>query len=145
MAPVAQSSHDYWRPADPAMARLVESVPLAGACWRCGTDYSLGARFCHLCGSERDPRSFPRKLVQLPTSARPLDFAGIRQHLQLSAISLIFLVLGVGCMLAALLTGFIYKTDALLDWQAVQLWRIEWLLAASAALLAGILLKKSGE
>jgi hypothetical protein len=30
-----------------------------------------------------------------------------------------------------------------LDWQAVQLWRIEWLLGATASFLAGILLKKS--
>ena len=46
------------------------------------------------------------------------------------------------CMVAALLTGILYKTDTLVDWQAVQLWRIEWLLASSAALLAGILLKR---
>jgi hypothetical protein len=36
----------------------------------------------------------------------------------------------------------VYKEDTLVDWQAVQAWRIEWLLAAMAALLAGILLKK---
>jgi hypothetical protein len=29
-----------------------------------------------------------------------------------------------------------------LDWQAIQLWRIEWLLGAAAAFVAGCLLKK---
>jgi hypothetical protein len=43
----------------------------------------------------------------------------------------------------AALLGVIYRTDTLLDWQAVQIWRVEWLLAALAALLAGLLLKKA--
>jgi len=41
--------------------------------------------------------------------------------------------------------GFLYPIDNLGDFQAIQLWRIEWLLAAVAAFVAGILLKKSGE
>jgi hypothetical protein len=45
-------------------------------------------------------------------------------------------------MVAALLTGFIFSAATVLDWQAVQLWRIEWLLAAIALFVAGILLKK---
>jgi hypothetical protein len=44
-------------------------------------------------------------------------------------------------MLCAALTGVIYKAHSLMEWQAIQTWRIEWLLAAAAALLAGILLK----
>jgi hypothetical protein len=40
-------------------------------------------------------------------------------------------------------TGFIYKADTLVDWQAIQVWRIEWLLAGCLAMLAGILLKKT--
>jgi hypothetical protein len=43
-----------------------------------------------------------------------------------------------------LATGVIYKTGTLADWQAMQIWRIEWLLGASAALLAAILLKRPG-
>jgi len=31
----------------------------------------------------------------------------------------------------------------MIDWQAVQLWRIEWLLGAVAAFVAGCLLKKA--
>jgi hypothetical protein len=45
-------------------------------------------------------------------------------------------------MASAALAGFLYKAETLVDWQAIQVWRIEWLLGAAAALLAGILLKK---
>jgi len=36
-----------------------------------------------------------------------------------------------------------FTAATVLDWQAVQLWRIEWLLGAAVAFVAGILLKKS--
>ena len=72
-----------------------------------------------------------------------LDVGLLRKRLGLTVPSLAFLLLGLGCMLAAAIVGFIYKADTLLDWQAIQIWRIEWLLGASAALLAGILLKKA--
>jgi hypothetical protein len=39
------------------------------------------------------------------------------------------------------MTGVVYREDTLVDWQAVQTWRIEWLLGAVVALLAGILLR----
>jgi hypothetical protein len=66
----------------------------------------------------------------------------LRQRLGLSVSSLVFFLMGIACVLAAALMGFFYKADALLDWQAIQVWRIEWLLGSAAALLAGILLKK---
>lgn len=56
--------------------------------------------------------------------------------------SLAALVLGCACIVAAVVTGFVFNATTLVDWQAVQLWRIEWLLAAIAILLAGILVKK---
>jgi hypothetical protein len=39
-------------------------------------------------------------------------------------------------------TGFVFTATTLLDWQAVQLWRIEWLLGSVAMFAAGFLLKK---
>jgi multisubunit Na+/H+ antiporter MnhB subunit len=50
---------------------------------------------------------------------------------------------GITCALAAMLVGFVFSANTVLDWQAVQVWRIEWLLGAAAAFLAGILLKRS--
>ena len=46
------------------------------------------------------------------------------------------------CLLAAVLTGVFYQVQSVLDWQAIQVWRIQWLLAAIAALLAGLLLRR---
>jgi cytosine/uracil/thiamine/allantoin permease len=43
----------------------------------------------------------------------------------------------------ALAVGVVFSARTLLDWQAIQIWRIEWLLGAVAAFLAGCLLKKS--
>jgi len=47
------------------------------------------------------------------------------------------------CVAGAVGVGLIFTVQTTLDWQAVQVWRIEWLLGASASFLAGILLKKS--
>jgi hypothetical protein len=52
------------------------------------------------------------------------------------------LILGFACVVAAIITGIRFTATTLLDWQAIQLWRIEWLLAAIALFVAGILLKK---
>jgi hypothetical protein len=40
-----------------------------------------------------------------------------------------------------MMTGLIYSTSTLAEWQAVQTWRIEWLLATGVALLAAMLFK----
>ena len=50
--------------------------------------------------------------------------------------------MGFACVIAAIVTGFIFTATTLLDWQAVKLWRIEWLLGAVAMFAAGFLLKK---
>jgi hypothetical protein len=71
-----------------------------------------------------------------------LEFSRIREAIGLSTLSLVCLIAGVVCLIAALATGFIYTASTVLDWQAVQVWRLEWLLAALVAFVAGILLKK---
>jgi hypothetical protein len=93
-----------------------------------------------VCGSQRDPQLSPTRLKPVPASNFSLD--SFRQRLNLSVPCLIFFLLGITCLVGAALTGFVFKSDTLVDWQAVQLWRIEWLLGAAAAMLAGILLKK---
>jgi hypothetical protein len=72
-----------------------------------------------------------------------MDMAILRQRLGLSLPCLVFFLIGIACMTTAALTGFIYRADTRAEWQAIQVWRIEWLLGAAAALLAGILLKKN--
>jgi hypothetical protein len=46
--------------------------------------------------------------------------------------------------LAAVAVGIIYSVQTLADFQAIQSWRMQWLLAALVAFAAGILLKQSG-
>jgi hypothetical protein len=70
------------------------------------------------------------------------EFAALRRWLGRTTSSFVALVLGCACIVAAVFTGFVFNATTLVDWQAVQLWRIEWLLAAIAILLAGVLLKK---
>jgi hypothetical protein len=50
-------------------------------------------------------------------------------------------VMGLGCIGGALLVGLL-TAKTFVDWQAIQFYRAEWLLAATAAFVAGILLKK---
>jgi hypothetical protein len=71
-----------------------------------------------------------------------VDFVSLRDALGQSNASLVALILGCACVIAAVVTGFVFTATTLLDWQAVQLWRIEWLLAAVAMFAAGFLLKK---
>jgi hypothetical protein len=139
MATAAGStSQEYWRPSDPKVARVVTSI--RGACRRCGTDYPAGARYCHSCGSARDGRKGELVLA----AEKSQDESADSPHMfGLSVPCLIFLGLGIICALAAALMSVIYREDTLVDWQAVQLWRIEWLLAAAVSLLAGVLLKKT--
>ena len=50
------TSQEYWRPADPATARIARPILAEGSCPDCGVEYSPGARFCHICGNERNRR-----------------------------------------------------------------------------------------
>ncbi len=75
---------------------------------------------------------------------KTLEFQSIKDWLGLSLASLIAFFAGLGCILAAIAVGLIYSVQSLADFQAIQLWRLEWLLAALVAFVAGILLKHAG-
>jgi hypothetical protein len=129
---------EFWRP--PMDANRVETPAEASAssCARCGTDYVVGSRFCHVCGSEREPQ-LSRSRVRV---SQWLDIHRIEEALGLGVASLVAFIVGVVCTLAAIGTGLVFTANTVLDWQAVQIWRVEWLLAAIAAFVAGVLLKK---
>ncbi|HXZ81705.1 MAG TPA: hypothetical protein VEG30_17385 [Terriglobales bacterium] len=99
----------------------------------------VGARFCHVCGALREPviTSASKRI------AHWLDIQRLSNFLEMSLGSLIALFVGIVCVAAAILTGLIYTANTVLDWQAIQLWRMEWLLAATTSFVAGILLKKA--
>ena len=127
------TQHDFWRPpVAPSGSAMVEG------CDGCGTEFMVGAGFCHVCGNTREPQPVP-----LHGWARYLEFQNIKQGLGLTTASLIAFLIGIGCMLAVICVGVIYTMQTFADFQAVQLYRMQWLMAAVAAFVAGILLKKT--
>ena len=147
-----------------------EPVPhMAEACPRCATEYLLGSHFCHTCGGKRPEalsstaqadaaaiawlwvqgvhrvREFVLGLhwsqIKVPSWVRYLHFHEIKSRTGLSTGSLIAFVIGLACVAGALLVGLL-TAKTFVDWQAIQFYRTEWLLAATASFVAGILLKK---
>lgn len=147
---------------------------MADACADCGTEYLTGARFCHSCGTrrlslaepERDsqttvraqwlrfrvwarPRldSFAARLqrISVPAWLRYLHFHEIQRRVGLPTGSLIAFIIGLGCVAGAIGVSFFYKASNLAEFQAIQMWRMEWLLAATASFVAGILLKSPSD
>lgn len=78
---------------------------------------------------------------KFPSWLRYLSFHEIKMRIGLSTASLIAFLIGIGCVAGALLVGLL-TAKTLVDWQAIQFYRAEWLLAATASFAAGILLKK---
>lgn len=100
-------------------------------------------------GPKLQTASAPNTKIQANARSAPsvplpiwLDLTSLCARLGQTTASLIALILGCSCLVAAVLTGFIFTVATLTDWQAIQLWRIEWLLAAIALFVAGILLKR---
>jgi hypothetical protein len=127
--------HDFWRPAQAPKIGL-ESVFPAACCANCATQFAIGARFCHVCGSNREP------LVAASSRlSRLADLNQLRELLGLNWPSLILLAVASVCALAAVLTSVVCTANTVTEWQALQTWRIEWMLGAVIALLAALLLK----
>ncbi len=131
-------SQEYWRPA-PGAGSSFRAGPTTGNekyCVICGTPYAIAARFCHSCGVNREDALQKRNLLK-----DWLDWDAMRTRLGLSMASLICVLAAAIFVMAAVITGLVYNTSTLAEWQAVQIWRIEWLLATVAALLAAMLFK----
>jgi len=82
-----------------------------------------------------------RKL-SLPDWIQYLHFHEIKRWSGLSTAALIAFIIGLGCVAGAIGVSLVYRASNLAEFQAIQMWRIEWLLAATASFVAGILLKK---
>ena len=149
MAEVAeQTQHEFWRP--PMQAPAGETAArseMVEVCDRCGTEFILGSRFCHTCGAAR-PGSGQASRAWLTTSlnmvvAAAKAFAGLGERLGLPTAAFLAFLAGTLCVLGAVGVGVIFSTQKLIDWQAVQMWRIEWLLGAIAMFVAASLLKRA--
>lgn len=139
---VDSANQEFWRPPS---AQSVGVPALVEACDGCETEFMPGARFCHLCGATRQAVAKPAgPWVRFLEIFSVLEFQNVKEWLGLPLASLIAFFVGVGCLLAALMVGMLYSVQNLADFQAVQSWRTQWLLAALVAFVAGILLKQAG-
>jgi hypothetical protein len=129
------TQHEFWRP-PLAASDVIVPRERSSAC-RCGTEYIVSSLFCHACGASRPD-----------LNARPLEIPGLAEltsfgeRLGLTTLATIAFLAGALCIVGALSVSLFFSVRTILDWQAIQLWRIEWLLAAVAAFVAGCLLKK---
>ncbi|HEY1462811.1 MAG TPA: hypothetical protein VGF44_05280 [Terriglobales bacterium] len=133
--------HEFWRPPVVVESAVPPSNP--AAC-QCGTEFMLGAGFCHVCGSPRHALdSSPQtSWTHVSQVLSVLQFQNIKSWLNLPTASLIAFLFGLGCVFGALMTGMIYSAQNFSDFEAIQLWRMQWLLGAVAAFVAAILLKR---
>lgn len=141
MADLAQNARqEFWRPPQEQPA-LHTALP--DACRRCGTEFMVGAAFCHICGMGRH-RSGPNnaRWMEHLVFLKTLDFMKLKRFFGLPTGSLCAFLTGGLFVVIALAQGF-RNGQEFSDFEAIQLLRIQWLMAACAAFLAGILLKTS--
>jgi hypothetical protein len=80
-----------------------------------------------------------------PDWLQNLHFHEIKRRIGLPTAALIAFMIGLGCVVGTLGVSIFYKASNLAEFQAIQMWRVEWLLAATASFVAGILLKKPSD
>jgi len=134
---VREAQHEFWRP--PVAQVEAAGTGMAEVCDGCTSEFMVGSLFCHVCGASRAAR---------PAAATHwtiyLEFHNLKGVLGLSTASLIAFFAGMVCLvMAGVAVGFIYSVQTFNDFQAVQLYRMQWLLGAIAAFAAGLLLKKA--
>jgi hypothetical protein len=130
---VHDAQQEFWRPPVNQTAS-----GMAEACRRCGTEFMVGGAFCHICGKGRH-RADSSPVVGWIGSfdvLRTLEFSNVKRWFGLALVPLGAFILGAAFLLVALSVGLLNS-----DFETIQLWRIQWLMAACAAFLAGILLK----
>ena len=136
-----QVHHEFWRPPLQTVASDAAAThEYVETCPRCGTEFIVSSRYCHACGATRPELNATLRTIEIPGFA---ELRALGERLGLTTPSLIAFLLGVVCVVGALTVGVVFSARTLLDWQAIQIWRIEWLLGAISAMVAGCLLKKS--
>ncbi len=145
MAGIAQNPQaDFWqRPVEfpiPSLVGFKRALP--NSCATCKSEFLVGARFCHSCGAARQATSAETELAGGISGSSNKPLAQLGLTFGLSGAPLIAFAVGLLCLVAALLVGILHPTYDALDFQALQWWRLQWLISALAAFAAGILLKR---
>ncbi|MGA8763526.1 MAG: hypothetical protein WB562_11735 [Candidatus Sulfotelmatobacter sp.] len=155
--------------ADAPLATIPVTAPgMAAMCAGCGSEFMIAARFCHACGVRRPGvevavnadssiiaglwayavwlrstmAAIPWRKIYFPGWLHYLHFHEIKRGVGLPTASLVAFLIGLGCVAGAIGVSLFYRASNLAEFQALQLWRMEWLLGATASFVAGILLKK---
>lgn len=131
---VDQAQHDFWH----APAPTAVAIPDRSSTCRCGTEFIVSSLFCHACGVSR-PELKDGRTFEIPGLA---ELSELARKLELTTPAVVAFLLGIFCVIGALAVSVFFSVRTLLDWQAIQMWRIEWLLLAIACFGAGCLLKK---
>ena len=118
---------------------------MAESCRRCGSEFMVGAAFCHICGANRHRAESTAATNWLRNFdfVHALELGKVKAWFGLPLPSLCAFLGGTACLIVALAISFTDVKDSVSDFEAVQLWRIQWLMAACAAFLVGILFKNS--
>lgn|SRR5262245_52444586 len=141
MADIVRDAHqEFWRPpVNPSAAS-----EMADSCRRCGTEFMVGAAFCHICGASRHMGSAAAgSWLKSFDLLRTLELGKVKAWFGLPIPSLCAFLFGIACLIVALAVGLTDIKDNVSDFEAVQLWRIQWLMTACAAFLVGILFKNT--
>src|SRR5688572_32642400 len=114
---------EFWRPpADELHARAAQfsSGFDVALCEKCRSEFVMGARFCHMCGTERNP-GLQGRIARWEKIREYLASIRLYEILGLPTASLIAFGLGIICVLTAIAQGM-RKPQTVLNWQAIQLW-----------------------
>ena len=132
-----QPQHEFWRP--PMLgAETVIKLQRTTVCRQCGTEFIVSSVYCHSCGLKR-PALNAEANLEIPGLA---ELSALGERIGLTTPAVAAFLLGAMCLVGALAVSVCFSARTTLDWQAIQLWRIEWLVAAVAAFVAGCLFKK---
>ncbi len=135
-----QAQHEFWRAPMPTATSASVSVPERSATCPCGTEFIVSSLYCHACGAQRpDLEAGAVRRLEIPGLS---ELAALGERLGLTMPAVFAFLAGILCLVGALAVSVFFSARTVLDWQAIQMWRIEWLLASIAAFVAGCLLKK---
>ncbi|MBS1849873.1 MAG: hypothetical protein JST79_03095 [Acidobacteria bacterium] len=138
---VHNTQHEFWRPPAAVASTPVNRIEV---CSGCGAEFMVNSHYCHVCGTARGRVALSSDPKWMRT-LHILEFQNLKRVLGLSTASLIAFCIGLGCLLGALAVSMVYSVQNFGDFQAIQWWRMQWLLAAVAAFVAGILLKRPAD
>src|SRR5208283_4296912 len=120
---VDQARQEFWRP--PLPTSVAVTPPERNSTCSCGTEFIVSSLYCHACGAKRAELN-PVHSFEIPGW---VELVSLAERIGLTMPATIAFLVGVLCVAGALAVSLFFSVRTALDWQAVQLWRIEWLIA----------------